>query len=153
MARLGGEGQAAEVSAGVGTHARGAVGWGPLPASAAGSHRGVARHAGTCTLSSLPDSGGPLALPVVTCSRKRVPARAGESFSDPGVLILAPGGLCVLQGMRASVLTRECKPKGFQGCICTQGASCRGSSRYRVVAARPGAQTCRDLTVHPVREG
>ena len=129
VARLGGESQTAEASAGVGTQALGAVRWGPPPTSAAGSHWGVAGHAGTCTLSSLPDSGGPLALPVVTCSRKRVPARARESFSDPGVLILAPGGLCVVQGMRVSVCTRECKAEGFQGCTCTRGASCRGSTR------------------------
>ena len=56
---LEGESRTSKVSTGVGTQARGAVKWGLPPTPVAGSHRGVAGHAGTCILSSLPDSGPP----------------------------------------------------------------------------------------------
>lgn len=84
--------------------------------------------------------GGPPGLPVVTCSRKCVPAGGGESFSNPGMLILAMGGLCLGQAMQVSVCTRVCKSLGFQGYTCTQGASWKGPSRIMVVTVCVGAQ-------------
>lgn len=50
-------------------------------------------------------------LPVVTRSRKRISAGVGESLGHPGMLILAPGGLCLEWAVQTSVCTRVCRPR------------------------------------------
>lgn len=63
-------------------------------------------------------------LPVATCSRKLIAARDGESFCTPGMLILAPEGLCLGQTVQVSVYAHACvQPKCSQGCTCPRGSS------------------------------
>lgn len=104
-----------EVSAAVGAPL-GLWCWGDPPTPVAACHQGAAGCARTCPFSCLPDSGPP-GLPVATCSRKRIAAREGESFCTPGMLILAPEGLCLGQTVQVSVYAHaRVQARGFRGC-------------------------------------